>query len=117
MPQAIAIGISYSQFWDMNPRIVNVIVQGMSKKIEYERNQKNEFAWLQGMYICEALSSTVGNMFRGKSDKPYEYPQKPYEFDEKEHNLTEDEINVQRELFWQQLHIMQHNFELSKQGE
>lgn len=90
-------------------------MEGKAKQNENENRIRNEYAWLQGMYFCEALTSTVGNMFRGKNDKPYEYPDKPYEFDKEEHNLTEDEIEVQRELFWQQLHIMQSNFELSKQ--
>lgn len=114
----MVLGITYNEFWEMNPHIINIYVEGRIKSEELRQKRENQFAWLQGMYMCEALTSTVGNMFKEKNSKPFEYPDKPLEFEDiQEHRLTEEEIELQRNLFWQQLHIMQSNFELSKQGE
>lgn len=68
------------------------------------------------MYFAEALRATVGNMFKKKSAKPYDYPKKPYEFNENV-ELTEDELQRQRELFVARLEVMKTNFELSHQDD
>jgi hypothetical protein len=45
---------------------------------------------MQGVYIREALLSTVGNMFSGKGTTPIEYPNEPYP-------ITEDQIEEKKE--------------------
>ena len=64
---------------------------------------------LEGMYFAEALLSTVGNMFRGKGQKAFEYPKEPYTLDlEYEKGLDmsdskEREIALKRRQFVTQL--------------
>lgn len=43
---------------------------------ELRRRKENEVLWTQGIYIREALLSTVGNMFNKGSS--FEYPKEPY---------------------------------------
>lgn len=71
---------------------------------------------MQGLYFTESIRATVGNMFKKKSSKPYEYPKKPYEFN-KNVELTEEELQRQRELFVASLEVMKTNFELSHQDD
>lgn len=50
--------------------------------------QDNIQAHLQGMYIAEAIESTIGNAFRKKGER-YTYPKKPYGIDEVDKNNPE----------------------------
>lgn len=112
-PSAYQIGISWQEFWKLNPRIINLMVEGYKKRKEEEMRQQNVIAHLQGQYMAEALLSTVGNMFKKKTQKPHEYPKKPYEFGS-EKPLTQTEIQRQREQFVAQFEAMRVNFELQK---
>ena len=71
-------------------------------------------AHLQGLYICEALYATIGNMLSAKNSRKHEYPSKPYELD-----LTEEQKQSreerQLELFAAQLTARMSNFNLSKE--
>ena len=64
---------------------------------------------LEGMYFMDALVATVGNMFRGKGQKAFEYPKEPYTLDlEYEEGLDmadaeERKIAQQRRAFVTQL--------------
>lgn len=70
---------------------------------------------VMGMYVVESLYATVGNMFRGKGQKPHQYPDKPYElFGEEPHELTEEEIRKGNEDLFMRLALMQINFENHK---
>lgn len=82
--------------------------------MEQKRDYDNFIAYLNGIYVREALVSTVGNMFLGKGKKPYEYPDKPIELSGKERELTEDEKELQRQNFLASLFTMQSNFERNK---
>ena len=64
---------------------------------------------LEGMYFADALCVTVGNMFRGRGQKAFEYPKEPYTLDlEYEEGLDisdekEREIALKRRQFVTQL--------------
>lgn len=117
LPHALAIGISYNDFWNMNPRIVKVCIEGYKNKINRELEYDNYVAYLSGIYVRDALASTVGNMFSKKSSKPIEYPREPYPVTEKQQEYNEQqEIERQRQLFMARLQAMQTNFELSQKG-
>lgn len=73
-----------------------------------ECEEKQAYLHLMGVYVVEALRSTVGNMFAGKGHKPYEYPKKPY-------GTVEKYSRKQKaEQFFAELNVMKTNFELSK---
>lgn len=88
------MGVAWSEFWNMNPRILSAISDGYARKIKNEYEKKNVIAHLQGMYFADAIMSTVGNaLFKGK----HSYPKKPYKFFEEhisENNNLNEEIAV-----------------------
>lgn len=101
----------------MNPRIVKVYIEGYKAKTNRELEYDNYVAYLSGIYVRDALASTVGNMFSKKSSKPIEYPREPYPVTEKQQEYNEQqEIERQRQLFMAKLQAMQTNFELSQKG-
>lgn len=70
----MSIGMSYDDFWNGDV----TMVRAYRKAHELRRRQQNETLWMQGIYIRDALLSTVGNMFSSKSNAPNEYPKEPY---------------------------------------
>ena len=105
MPTVLPLGVSIDDFWDLNVHKVNILVKAFNEKTKNEIRQKNMLMHLQGMYFADALLSTVGNMFRGKGQKAFEYPQEPYTLDlDYEEGLdikndSEKEIALQRRQF------------------
>lgn len=76
LPFYLSIGMTFNQYWNED----SCLVKYYRKAYEYQRKQMNEFAWLQGMYIYEALCDTapIMNGFAKKGTKPHPYPAKPY---------------------------------------
>lgn len=66
-------GIGYWEFWDMNPRILEV------RNVAYEREVKrrDQEMWQMGQYIHTAFGIVLGNAFRKKGVVAQSYPKKP----------------------------------------
>ena len=83
-PSYLAMGMTWEQFWFDEPELATAY-----RKANAIRNRrKNEELWLAGMYVAEALSATVGNMF-SKGAK-HEYPNEPFP-------ITKDEQEERQE--------------------
>ena len=83
-PYYVAMGMTYEQFWECDPNLT----VGYRKVRDIQRRQMNEQLWLQGIYVAEALASTVGNMFT-KGNK-HKYPEEPLP-------ITRDEVEERKE--------------------
>lgn len=59
------MGISWNDFWKMNPHKINVI----SKGYEEEVREKDFLLWLQGKYVLEALNVALSHFSAGLSGK------------------------------------------------
>ena len=70
-PVYMAMGMTYEQFWDGDVWLAKAYRQADAIR----RRRKNEELWLEGVYMAEALSATVGNMF-SKGNK-HQYPSEP----------------------------------------
>jgi hypothetical protein len=70
-PYYLAMGMTYEQFWLDDP----LLVKAYRKADEIRKRRMNEELWLNGIYMTEALASTVGNMF-SKGQK-HQYPSEP----------------------------------------
>ena len=83
-PAYLAMGMTWTQFWIDEPELT--VAYRKSEMIK--RRRKNEELWLEGIYVAEALSATVGNMF-AKGQK-HQYPAEPFP-------ITADEQQERRE--------------------
>ena len=63
--------MTYEQFWNDDPSLT----VAYRKADDLRRKRMNEELWLGGVYACEALIATVGNMF--SKGKKHEYPSEP----------------------------------------
>lgn len=57
LPNALAVGVPYSQFWHLTPRKLNCFYEAYKIKL----NEKDTLNWQLGQYICAAIST----MFKG----------------------------------------------------
>ena len=63
----------------------------------------NHNAWLQGLYIYDAVSTAVYNAMRGKGKKAEKYAEKPYEFQREKteaEKAKEVEIEQEKAMLW-----------------
>ena len=64
------MGMSYEQFWEGEPSLA----RAYRRADEINRRRLNQELWLNGRYMVEALTATVGNML---SKSKHEYPAEP----------------------------------------
>ena len=109
-PQAYAMGVSWDEFWHMNPRILAAIADGYKQRIRHA----DYMNWLNGHYILSAVAVAVERNLAGKKAK-LEYDKKPIleQVEEENKPMSEEELHKQRVLFMEKLKIMQANFELA----
>lgn len=79
-PYYLLIGMSADEYWNGYPRLAREYREAHKKQLE-EWNYK---AWIQGRYIADAISATIGNAFIPKERKPMQYPKEPYALTEEE---------------------------------
>lgn len=68
-PQAYAIGVSWDEFWRMNPRILSAIAEGYNQRV---RNA-DYLNWINGQYTLAAVTVGVERNLAGRKAKS-EYP-------------------------------------------
>lgn len=81
--------MTYEQYWCDDP----LMVRAFYKAEKMRQMQMDNQAWLAGLYVKNALESTVCNMLSGKTAEKAKYPSQPfmYEQEEKEHDGAERE--------------------------
>lgn len=75
-PIYMGYGMSYDEFWYKSPYRAKFYIDAYKRKIK----QQDEYMWMQGMYIYEALCkvSPILHAFSKKGTKPLPYSEKPY---------------------------------------
>jgi hypothetical protein len=76
----IAIGMTYEQFWEKE----SWLVKSYREAQKIKNKESNYFAWLNGVYVLQALQSGVPVMLTGivkEKIKLPEFPKTPIDFD------------------------------------
>lgn len=87
-PFYLAIGMSFAEYWEGDPSLARYY----RKAYLIKQEEINNNAWLQGLYIYDAISTALHNALRGMGKQkppPKDYAKQPYEFNKK--NKTEQE--------------------------
>ena len=73
--------MTYEQFWEQD----SSLVKDYRKAYEIRQEMQNQAAWLQGMYVYEAIcdASPILHDFAKRGTKPIPYSAKPYELNPK----------------------------------
>lgn len=96
--------MTYEQYWYGDPLMVRAYYNAEKQR----QKTRNEYAWLQGQYIFEAINATVGNMMRDKGSAQAKYPDKPYEFepDKQMESDAEKEKREEQETVYAEAYMM-----------
>lgn len=87
-PYYLSIGMTSAEYWEGDC----LLTQYYRKAYLMKQSRENEKAWLQGLYIYDAVSTVVKNGWGLKSnEQPTSYPAKPYA-------ITEEEKKAEQEL-------------------
>ena len=95
-PFYLAIGMSYAEYWEGDPKLA----QYYRKAYRIKQEEINNNAWLQGMYIYDAISTALHNALRGfgKNKPPVkDYAKQPYEIYNKVKTEAEKAKEVAKE--------------------
>lgn len=71
-PKANAIGVSWHEFWKMNPRILKLLSKGHEEK----KKEWDYMGWVLGQYTLSAVFTAIDHALSGKKAKS-EYMGKP----------------------------------------
>lgn len=109
------MGVSWKEFWTMNPRIIKLLIKGHQEKIK----EQDYLAWLFNQYTLSAVSVAVEHCLAGQKARS-KYIEKPImqEIEEKQEQksnkpLSEEEKKKQTERLFTSLRIMEANFNLN----
>lgn len=103
-------------FWHSNPRLMKPYLKAYEDKRKEEFETSNILMYIQGAYFKDALNCVIGNMFKGKNDKPIEYPSEPYQLfrnKEPERELTEEEKIEKTKQLFTRLSVMKSNYDIA----
>lgn len=67
--------MSYEQYWDGD----NLLPKHYRKAEKMRQEQNNHNAWLNGLYVYDAVISAMSHMNKNKNDHK-NYAEKPYDF-------------------------------------
>ena len=94
--------MSHDEYWYGDP----LLVRDYLRAEEYRRQRENYALWLGGIYMRDAIMSSIGNAFLGKGTPPYEYMEKPLPItsEEIERDKAEQEAReVEQAEMWMKL--------------
>ena len=95
-PFYLTIGMSYAEYWEGDPKLARYY----RKAYRIRQEEINNNAWLQGMYIYDAVSTALHNALRGmgKNKPPIkDYAKRPYEFRNKVKSEAEKARDIEIE--------------------
>ena len=97
-PFYLAIGMSFAEYWEGDPKLT----QYYRKAYRIKQEEVNNNAWLQGMYVYDAVSTALHNALRGmgKTKPPVkDYAKQPYNLNNKVKSEAEKakEVEIEQE--------------------
>lgn len=103
-PFYLSIGMTYAEYWEGDCSLT----QYYRKAFEIKQERENQNFWLQGLYIYDAVSTVVGNVWcRKKGEEASSYPKVPYavskEAKERKREIEEKEEKMKARVWMESL--------------
>lgn len=85
--------MSVREFWNDEPSLMWAYRKSYMDKIKLENELANYNAWLNGLYVFDAVSVSLYNCLgREKGQMAKGYIEKPYDFNKTKEQIKEEEI-------------------------
>ena len=93
----MAIGMTYEQYWYGDP----MMVRAFYKANQIRKDIADEAAWLNGLYVYNALNAAIGSTFHRPGSAPADYPDQPFSLKKKqEEKQRKTEVEQEEEAVW-----------------
>lgn len=102
----MAMGMSYNEYWEASPYLVRYYKEAFQIK----RKLENEMAWIQGIYIYDAVAVCLQNVFRDRGQKREHYMESPldiFPLTDKEKKAREREEMIKMNKQFEQIRAAQ----------
>ena len=101
--------MSYEQFWYGEPRMARAYEEAYMLK----QRKRNEEMWIQGSYVCNAVSVAINNAL---SKRRIDYLKKPLDIYPKTEAEMQEEIRQERLALVKRLSIFSAKFKKKQKG-
>jgi len=99
--------MSIKEFWEEEPDLLWTYRKSYMDKIQLNEDLSNHNAWLNGLYVFNAVSVALYNMFGRKNGQPAQnYIQEPINFNKTEKQKAKEEQNKNEEQVKEALNRM-----------
>lgn len=89
--------MSNKEFWNEEPELLWAYRKSYIDQLKMQNEISNYNAWLNGVYVFDAISKSIYNAFARKDTQPaLNYIEKPYDFTER--TKSKEEIERERQL-------------------
>ena len=98
--------MSTQEFWDEEPDLLWIYRKVYMGTLKIQNELDNQQAWRIGLYVYEAISVVVHNVFKKEGQPSQNYSEKPYNFSRKpktQEEIIEEEIRKNEELIKENL--------------
>lgn len=93
-PFYLSIGMTADEYWHGDCRMLKYYF----KSYKLKQEQKNQEAWLNGMYFYDALVSAMSHLNKDKN-KHRNYAEKPYDFQKKDEKIKVEEARARGKVW------------------
>lgn len=93
-PFYLSIGMTSTEYWEGD----NDLPKAYRKAFKLRQENKNYEAWLNGMYVYDAVVSAMSHLNENKS-KHKNYAEKPYDFTPQKKEEEVEEAQAQAEVW------------------
>lgn len=90
---AYAIGITWQEFWNVNPHIIKLIAKGHAEKLK----EQDSIMHMMGIYVMSAVSVSIDRFAAGKNSKAKYIKEPILQKSIEEQCMTQEELD-EREL-------------------
>ena len=91
--------MSNNEFWNEEPELLWAYRKSYIDKLKMQNEISNYNAWLNGVYVFDAISKSIYNAFgRKDTQQALNYVEKPFEFNDKKKSKEEIEREQQLKL-------------------
>ena len=108
-PHYLAIGMSSAEYWEGD----SMLTRYFRKAYKIKQDEINNNAWLQGVYIYDAVSTAIHNAFKDKKTKATSYAKQPYNLYKNREKTEfekakEVEVEQQKAVAWMENFVRTH---------
>ena len=101
---AILFGMSAKEFWENTPELIWAYRKSYIDKIKLQQETDNFNAWLNGLYVFNAVNTSIYNNFgRKETQQTLNYIEKPYDFSKSKEHYEKEKIEERENSIKEQL--------------